>query len=97
MVRDGKTPACQVFGPNGNALTLANLPPPDTVRWVSRRKAEVVAAVRGGVLSLEEACERYTLSADEFMAWDRALSRHGLSGLGAMRVQRYRDRKSTRH
>ena len=31
-----------------------------------RRKAEVVAAVRGGLLSLEEACSRYALNSDEF-------------------------------
>ena len=37
---------------------LATLPPPGTKRWVIRRKAEVVAAVRGGLLSLEEACSR---------------------------------------
>lgn len=93
MARDGRAPLGQVFGPEGNALTLASLPSPQTVRWVIRRKAEVVAAVRGGVLSLEEACHRYTLSADEFIAWDRALSRFGLPGLRAMRTQQYRGRK----
>jgi len=36
---------------------------------VIRRKAEVVAAVRGGLLSLEEACSRYTLTVDEFLSW----------------------------
>ena len=50
-----------VIGPDGSPLTIADLPPPNTKRWVIRRKAEVVAAVRGGLLSLEEACERYTL------------------------------------
>ena len=47
-----------VIGPNGTPLTLANLPRPGTKRWVIRRKAEVIAAVRGGLLSLEEACSR---------------------------------------
>ena len=46
-----------VIGPDGSPLTIADLPPKDTKRWVIRRKAEVVAAVRGGLLSLEEACE----------------------------------------
>jgi len=45
-----------VIGPDGSPLTIADLPPPSTKRWVIRRKAEVVAAVRGGLLSLEEAC-----------------------------------------
>jgi len=52
-----------VIGPGGRHLTLADLPPADTKRWVVRRKAEVVAALRGGLLSLEEACSRYALSA----------------------------------
>jgi hypothetical protein len=36
-----------VIGPDGNPLTIADLPEPGTKRWVTRRKAEVVAAVRG--------------------------------------------------
>ena len=51
-----------VIGPDGSPLTIADLPAPGTKRWVIRRKAEVVAAVRGGLLSLEEACARYTLT-----------------------------------
>ena len=54
-----------VIGPSGEPLTIADLPPPQTKRWVIRRKAEVVAAVRGGLLTLEEACERYSLSSEE--------------------------------
>jgi hypothetical protein len=80
-----------VTGPNGNVLTVADLPPPGTTRWVIRRKAELVAAVRGGLLSLEEACERYTLSVDEFLSWQRAIDCHGLPGLRATRVQHYRE------
>ena len=52
----------------GRALTLDDLPPPDTKRWVARRKAEVVAAVRDGVLSFDHACQRYNISAEEFLA-----------------------------
>ena len=33
-----------VIGPDGSPLTVADLPPKDTKRWVIRRKAEVVAA-----------------------------------------------------
>ena len=80
-----------VIGPNGSVLTLADLPPRDTTRWVIRRKAELVAAVRGGLLSLEEACERYTLTVDEFLSWQRSIDRHGLPGLRATRVQDYRE------
>lgn len=72
-------------------LTLSDLPPPDTQRWVSRRKAEVVAAVEGGLLTLREACQRYSLSVEEFASWQRSMERHGLAGLRATRVQKYRD------
>ncbi len=78
------------FGLNGKLLTRDSLPPPNTKRWVIRRKAEVVAAVRGGVLTLDEACRRYTLSVEEFLAWQRAIERHGVPGLRATRVQHYR-------
>jgi hypothetical protein len=80
-----------VIGPDGSPLTVADLPPKDTKRWVIRRKAEVVAAVRGGLLSLEEACERYKLTVDEFLSWQRSIDKHGLPGLRATRIQDYRN------
>lgn len=70
-----------VIGPDGSPLTIADLPPMNTRRWVIRRKAEVVAAVRGGLLSLEEACQRYTLTVDEFLSWQMSIDQHGLAGL----------------
>lgn len=79
-----------VIGPDGMPLTLADLPPPNTKRWVIRRKAEVVAAVRGGLLTLEEACNRYTLTLEEFLAWQKAIDQFGMPGLRATRVQQYR-------
>jgi hypothetical protein len=44
--------------PDGGLLTIADLSAPGTNRWVVRRKAVVVAAIRGGLLTLEEACNR---------------------------------------
>jgi hypothetical protein len=79
-----------VIGPDGSPLTIADLPPEDTKRWVIRRKAEVVAAVRGGLLSLDEACKRYTLTVEEFLSWQQSIDKHGLAGLRATRVQQYR-------
>jgi hypothetical protein len=79
-----------VIGPDGSPLTIADLPPPATKRWVIRRKAEVVAAVRGGLLSLDDACSRYRLTVDEFLSWQRSIDRHGLAGLRATRIQDYR-------
>jgi len=79
-----------VIGPDGSPLTIADLPPANTRRWVIRRKAEVVAAVRGGLLSLEEACHRYTLTVEEFLSWQSSISDHGLAGLRTTRIQQYR-------
>jgi hypothetical protein len=79
-----------VIGPDGSPLTIADLPPSNTRRWVIRRKAEVVAAVRGGLLSLEEACNRYALTMDEFLSWQASIDDHGLAGLRTTRIQQYR-------
>jgi Protein of unknown function (DUF1153) len=70
---------------------VAELPSPDTKRWVVRRKAIVVQAVRSGSISLQEACRRYNLSVEEFLAWQRAIERYGIPGLRVTRLQIYRD------
>jgi hypothetical protein len=80
-----------VIGPLGELLTLDDLPGPDTTRWVARRKAEVVAAVDGGILTSDEACERYNLTIEELVSWQRALERSGMQGLRTTRIQEYRD------
>jgi len=74
-----------------SSATVTDLPPPDTKRWVARRKAVVVDAVRSGAISLEEACHRYQLSVEEFLAWQRAIDSHGVAGLRVTRLQIYRD------
>jgi transposase-like protein len=68
-----------------------DLPPSDTVRWSPRRKASVVRGVRSGAISLEEACRRYQLSAEELQAWQEALETHGIGALRVTRSQYYRD------
>lgn len=79
-----------VIGPDGSPLTTSDLPPSSTRRWVIRRKAQVVAAVRGGLLSLEEACARYSLTVDEYLSWQSSIDAHGLAGLRTTRIQQYR-------
>jgi hypothetical protein len=80
-----------VIGPDGSPLTITDLPAPGMKkRWVIRRKAEVVAAVCGGLLSLEEACSRYMLTVDELLSWQSSIDRHGLAGLRTTRIQQYR-------
>ena len=73
------------------SATAVDLPPPDTKRWVARRKAVIVNAVRSGAISLEEVCRRYELSVEEFFAWQRAIETHGVAGLRVTRLQIYRD------
>ena len=73
-----------------------DLPPSDTKRWVTRRKAVLVNAVRTGVISLEEVCRRYELSVEEFLAWERAIDTHGVPGLRVTRLQIYRDHPPSR-
>jgi hypothetical protein len=83
-----------VVGPEGMRLALADLPPPQTGRWVARRKAELVMAVRGGLLTIEDVCDRYALTLDEFLAWERAFARFGMAGLRARDVDYHRFRKT---
>ena len=83
MIENQKIRPAQVIGPLGELL-------PNTTRWVVRRKAEVVAAVNGGLLSVDEVCERYNLTVEEFAAWQRAVDRSGMPGLRVTRIQHYK-------
>jgi hypothetical protein len=66
------------------------LPAPDTKRWSSRRKAAVVVAIRGGIITREEACQRYTLSDEELGGWEVAFDRGGIPGLRITSQYSYR-------
>ncbi|NDV52367.1 MULTISPECIES: DUF1153 domain-containing protein [unclassified Salipiger] len=76
--------------PDGSIMTRADLPPPETRRWVASRKAAVVRAVRHGLLTDQQAMERYALSAEELAEWVKAVSSHGEEALKATQVQRFR-------
>ena len=77
-------------GALGQKLTLDDLPASGATRWYPRLKAEVVAAVDGGLLTDEEACRRYGLTFEEFTGWKLGLGRAGLKALRATCVQQYR-------
>jgi hypothetical protein len=79
-----------VVGPLGQCLTAQDLPRPDLDRWGPRRKAEVVVAIRGGLISLEEAVDRYRLSMEEVANWLNLFDRHGLKGLRVTHLKTYR-------
>jgi len=91
MLENQKIRPAQVIGPLGEPLTPETLPPANTPRWTERRKAEVVAAVAGGLLTFDEACERYSLSIEEFTSWQRSVDRSGMLGLRVARIQDYYD------
>ena len=80
----------QVALPDGTILTRADLPPPDTYRWVASRKAIVVKAVKYGLLTEADALERYDLSAEEFALWIAAVEKHGEKALRVTSIQKYR-------
>lgn len=76
--------------PDGTLLTRSDLPPKSTRRWVIRRKVTVVLAVSAGLLSLEEACEMYNLSEEEYLLWQAAMLEHGRGGLRVTHLKKYR-------
>lgn len=78
-------------------LDLVPVLPGPTERWTVRRKATVIQAVRGGWVPIEEVCELYKISVDEFLAWERDIDRHGVPGLRATRFQIYRDTDKLRN
>ena len=87
MLENQKFRPTRVVGPLGEAITLDTIPPADTTRWVARRKAEVVAAVNGGLLSVDEALARYGFSREELASWQATLDRVGMPGLRITHTQ----------
>lgn len=75
-----------IIGPNGRPLTLGDLPPVRPNRWFPSHKANVVAAVRGGLITAEQACKRYKLTVEEFTRWQQAFESHGVAGLKVARL-----------
>ena len=85
MTADSRRKESYIRAADGSPLLLSDLPAVNTRRWVIRHKANVVAAVRGGLISFEDASQRYKLSAEEFLAWSEAVDRFGISALRATR------------
>lgn len=59
------------IGPDGKQVKFARLPRRDLKKWQPRHKAMVVAAVRYGLITIEEACRRYNLSTERYLCWYR--------------------------
>ena len=75
---------------NHDLLDQMDLPPANTRRWIARRKALVVEAVEKGALNIEEACEIYQISLEEFASWQNQMDKHGPDGLRITRINLYR-------
>jgi hypothetical protein len=73
---------------------MEDLPSTTAAYWVARRKAELLAAIDGGLIGLDEACKRYRLSGEELESWRRTLDRAGIPGLRVTKTRRRRDRNS---
>ena len=76
--------------PDGSVMSRADLPPASTRRWVVSRKIAVVRGVLYGLLSKDEALDRYQLSDEEFSSWVKAVADHGEDALKATAIQKYR-------
>lgn len=79
-----------VTGPNGEPITRDSLPSSASTRWVTSRKAQLIAAIRGGIITIEEASQRYCLTIDELSEWQASFDKHGKRGLRATFIQQYR-------
>ena len=75
---------------DGSVMTRADLPEPNTGRWVASRKAAVVRAVDAGLIKRDDALEMYEISSEEFDEWQSLVVRYGEAALKATSIQRYR-------
>ena len=71
----------------GACVPTDEMPPIGLKRWTPYRKAQVVEAIRQGLCSADEACNRYDLTAEELACWQRRVERGGVAGLRATRIQ----------
>lgn len=89
FIKRDKGPVFVTFS-DGSKMSRADLPPRDTKRWVASRKASVVRAVNGGLISQGDACARYGLPEEEYLSWALAVKRHGEKALKTTSLQKYR-------
>lgn len=84
-----RTRPTSVAGPVG-PLTIDDLPSSTAGYWVARRKAELLAAIDGGLIGLADDCARYRLSGEELESWRRTIDRAGIAGLRMTKAPRPR-------
>lgn len=81
--------AAYIIGPNGEPVTRDDLPDASG-RWTPKRKALVVAAIRGGLITLEEAGQRYHFSPAEIERLGQLINQHSLEGARVTYAKQYR-------
>jgi len=81
----------EVRGPTGRRITREDLPPADTVRWVPRRKAELVCGLMAEIITHAEAVRVYALSLEEIVHWTHLYRRFGLKGLMTTQIGAVRE------
>lgn len=75
---------------NIQTFSINDLPDTTTVRWVAKRKAAVVKGVQQGLISLDEACRRYSLSEEEYSSWENAIAQNGMTALKVTQLKKFR-------
>ena len=87
---DGMSLADMVCDRSAGLVAPVVDPPPVLLPGEADLLDEIFVRSSGGLLSLEEACNRYTLTMDEFLSWQISIDKHGLAGLRTTRIQQYR-------
>ena len=80
-----------IRGPDGRPLGVWDLPSSQDRRWTPLRKAKIVVAVRGGLITADEVRGRYGLTLEELEIWQREFDRNGIKGLRVTVIQRPRN------
>ncbi|MFN5778299.1 MAG: DUF1153 domain-containing protein [Novosphingobium sp.] len=86
----------RIVGPSHEVLTQETLPPRPPVPCGWQPNVWCGAAVKSGLLTLDEALERYSLSLAEYYSWQDAMDRSGVAGLRVAAVQSDRTARRSR-
>jgi hypothetical protein len=80
--------------PLSRRALIADLPSPGLSRWTPRCKLGVLNALDHGLITLDEACRRFQLTAEEIEEWRGGFRRFGRAGLKATTLRERRLAKS---